>query len=445
MSVRRECAARAFCFVCFNDLPNHIGVYIPRIKEKMKNLFVIAVLMIFLSISGSAQWSLLKVNNYDSGNSFATAGNYLFYGTYNNAIGNAEIYRSTNNGTNWILTSTGIPQHTKVHSFAVCGTNIFAGTNDGVFVSTDSGMVWTATNLVNDITILVASGTNIIAASSLQDAFLSTNNGSTWNDILDSINIGGHGYGVFSLVASDDNVLAGGSDCIFISTNYGINWTNTVGIPCPPGSSPNRIIIRCLAIDGINIYAATQGDIFRSNDNGVSWIALNTPFGIPNNMISVKSNLFAATDYGIWFSTDNGAGWIDAGLENYSINGLIIFGTNLFAGGTNMLTIWRRPLSDMITSVVQQTMTEHSFKLSQNYPNPFNPSTTIRYALPTRTRVTLTVYNTFGQQVAQLMNEVKEPGTYTVKFDGSNLASGVYFYRLRAGDYVFTKKLLLMK
>ncbi len=81
----------------------------------------------------------------------------------------------------------------------------------------------------------------------------------------------------------------------------------------------------------------------------------------------------------------------------------------------------------------------------ENYPNPFNPSTTIRYELPHSTQVYLAVYNTLGQRIATLVQGPQEAGTYEVKFDGSNLASGAYFYRLQAGSFVLTKKLLLMK
>jgi hypothetical protein len=83
--------------------------------------------------------------------------------------------------------------------------------------------------------------------------------------------------------------------------------------------------------------------------------------------------------------------------------------------------------------------------LMQNYPNPFNPSTTIRYALPNRSHVTLTVYNTLGQHVAELVNGEIEAGNHEVRFNGSILPSGVYVYRLRAGDFVQTRKLLLVR
>jgi hypothetical protein len=86
-----------------------------------------------------------------------------------------------------------------------------------------------------------------------------------------------------------------------------------------------------------------------------------------------------------------------------------------------------------------------AFFLEQNYPNPFNPSTTIRYGLPNRSHVTLAVFNTLGQQVAQLVNGDIEAGYHEVKLDGSSLSSGVYFYRLRAGEVVETKRLMLLR
>lgn len=85
------------------------------------------------------------------------------------------------------------------------------------------------------------------------------------------------------------------------------------------------------------------------------------------------------------------------------------------------------------------------FSLSQNYPNPFNPSTTIQYSLPHKSHVCLEIYNALGQKIAELANVEQEAGYYVEKFDGSELASGMYFYRLRAGDIVQTRKFLLMR
>ncbi len=99
----------------------------------------------------------------------------------------------------------------------------------------------------------------------------------------------------------------------------------------------------------------------------------------------------------------------------------------------------------VLSSIAGVTELPTTYVLGHNYPNPFNPSTTIRYGLPLRSHVLLTVYNTLGQQVAQLVNGDMEAGYHEVKFDGSHLASGVYLYRMRAGSYVETRKLLLMK
>ncbi len=99
----------------------------------------------------------------------------------------------------------------------------------------------------------------------------------------------------------------------------------------------------------------------------------------------------------------------------------------------------------LVTGVKRGSDDERTFRLSQNYPNPFNPTTTITYSLPHRSHVMLTVFNALGQQVATLVNGDMEPGYHTVQFDGSHLSSGMYFYRLQAGSFVDTKKLLLVK
>jgi len=83
--------------------------------------------------------------------------------------------------------------------------------------------------------------------------------------------------------------------------------------------------------------------------------------------------------------------------------------------------------------------------LSQNYPNPFNPSTTLKYELPRSADVTLSVYDMLGREVSMLVNERKQAGTYIVRFDGSGLSSGVYFYRLTAGNFVGTRRGVLLR
>jgi len=86
-----------------------------------------------------------------------------------------------------------------------------------------------------------------------------------------------------------------------------------------------------------------------------------------------------------------------------------------------------------------------AYALEQNFPNPFNPSTKINYSIPTEGFVTLDVYNSIGQKVANLVSESKTAGTYTVNFDASDLTSGIYFYKINSGNFTETKKMILLK
>jgi hypothetical protein len=85
------------------------------------------------------------------------------------------------------------------------------------------------------------------------------------------------------------------------------------------------------------------------------------------------------------------------------------------------------------------------FNLDQNYPNPFNPSTTIRYGVKERTNVNIIVFNAIGEEISELINEEKEPGAYEVVFNAANLPSGIYLYKIIAGNYINTKKMILLR
>ncbi len=106
---------------------------------------------------------------------------------------------------------------------------------------------------------------------------------------------------------------------------------------------------------------------------------------------------------------------------------------------------WNFDTRTPITAVRETPGTPVAFELSQNYPNPFNPTTNISYSVPTQSFVSLKVYNVIGQEVVTLVNEVQRAANYVATFDAKRLASGVYFYKLQAGNFVSTKKLLLLK
>ena len=96
-------------------------------------------------------------------------------------------------------------------------------------------------------------------------------------------------------------------------------------------------------------------------------------------------------------------------------------------------------------AVTPQTGAPQTYALSQNYPNPFNPATKIDFSIPTSSQVQLRIYNVLGQEVATLVNETLTPGSHTVTFDASRLASGIYMYKITAGSFVSTRKMVLLK
>jgi hypothetical protein len=102
-------------------------------------------------------------------------------------------------------------------------------------------------------------------------------------------------------------------------------------------------------------------------------------------------------------------------------------------------------LSSIATDVSASNNLPIKYSLEQNHPNPFNPTTTINYSLPSEGNVTLKIYDIQGNEVITLVNETKVAGYYNVVFNASNLSSGLYFYSIRSGDFLSTKKMLLLK
>ena len=98
-----------------------------------------------------------------------------------------------------------------------------------------------------------------------------------------------------------------------------------------------------------------------------------------------------------------------------------------------------------ITAVENSAIQPNRFRLRQNFPNPFNPVTIIGYSLPRPGDVTLLIFNLLGEEVARLVDGFQPTGTYQIIWNASNVASGIYFYRLQAGDFVQTRKMVLLK
>ncbi len=221
-------------------------------------------------------------------------------------------------------------------------------------------------------------------------------------------------------------------------------WVQTNG---PYGGS-----IQSFAVSGTNLFAGTYyggvygGDVFRSTNNGTSWTATGLTYTTVLSLAVSGTNLFAGTYGGVFLSTNNGTSWtaVNTGLTSTYVLSLAVSGANLFAG-TYGGGVWRRPLSEITSVRLSSNELPSHFELAQNFPNPFNPTSTIRFQVPHASHVSLSVYDVLGREVARLVNEQLAPGTYETTFDGLNLSSGVYFYRLHAEGFVQVRKLVLQK
>jgi hypothetical protein len=216
-----------------------------------------------------------------------------------------------------------------------------------------------------------------------------------------------------------------------------------------PGSG-----ILSLATQGSKVYASTAGigdsEVYYSSNRGENWIKISTGqyFGQIWSLVLADTSLFVASmGLGIFLTQDNGITWtwVKDGLTNLNVRSLYVTDNNYLFAGTRNGFVCKRPLSEMITGIGEQLSPPSVYTLSQNYPNPFNPSTKIKYKIPELTDVELKIYNVLGSEVITLVNETRSIGIYEVDFIATGLQSGIYFYRLQAGSFVETKKMVLMK
>jgi hypothetical protein len=107
--------------------------------------------------------------------------------------------------------------------------------------------------------------------------------------------------------------------------------------------------------------------------------------------------------------------------------------------------VWKRLISEIVSVGEKSNTIPENFQLKQNYPNPFNPVTKIEYQIPFESKVKIIIYDVEGKVVKILLNEQKSPGTYEIVWDASEFSSGVYFFKLSAGSFVETRKMILTK
>jgi hypothetical protein len=175
----------------------------------------------------------------------------------------------------------------------------------------------------------------------------------------------------------------------------------------------------------------------------ITWMELTGPVRVKGRFFTPSGSPIAAP----FTVFDTLGGKFPIGGVGGFINGHFLLSATRFGPNYSDGDIYGMFLQPSTTGVDRDepSLSPKEFVLSQNYPNPFNPSTTIGYGLPKSSYVTMTVYNTLGQQIAVLFQGEQEVGYHEVRFEGTGQASGVYYYRLQAGNYVQTKKFLLVR
>lgn len=357
---------------------------------------------IFSSPDRGGIWNLLQENLFKSS---------LFSLTRNSkgmlfSSGSGYRARSSDNGSSWEYV---------LYSSYVSNTPVVVTPNDYLFVgnwrykgnypggidrSTNDGAVWSQLHLNEDIQRLVTDPLgNIYAFTAYNGARVSNDYGETWSNII---------IPPFSSIISgkNDKLFAGSLTGIYVSSDNGKSWTSVGFVD---------LTVRAILIDSKGfVYAATNNGMFKSSNDGNTWIEINS----------------GLTDLNILYATIT--------PDDY-----------IFIG-----TLWKGVFKSTgpVTEIERGSFAEppRSFLLAQNYPNPFNPSTRIEFTLAQPTDVVLKVYNLLGQEMATLVDAKLQAGKHHFEWNGRNnynvsVSTGVYFYRLSAGSFVETKKMVLMK
>jgi len=355
---------------------------------------------------------------------------HIFAGSRTNGV-----YLSTDNGNNWsqkntLLTSPYIRSlaiNSNGHIFV--GTNPVYGTSGGgIYRSTDNGNTWaqiniglTGTDIWGIFSLVVSSSGFIFAGTEDYKVFLSTNNGNNW------IQVGTLNGSVLSFaITSNGHIFAGTKGGgVYRSTDNGNNWTQI-------NTGLTNKYVQSLAINSIGQIFAGTNVVYRSTDNGNIWTQVSLePTYITSFAINSSGHIFyGANAAGVYRSTDNGNNWtqLNKGLTNTAVLSLVISPNGyIFAGVDGK--VFRSIQST--TSIDETDMgIPPSFVLLQNYPNPFNPITTIKFALPVRAKVNLSIYNLLGEKVAELVNEQLGISNHEIEWNASNYSSGIYFYSI---------------
>jgi photosystem II stability/assembly factor-like uncharacterized protein len=320
------------------------------------------------------------------------------------------LFRTSNAGANWIqvFTETGgfINSVQMGNPFAGFMIGDPVGGRWSLWGTTTGGLTWDSSSFYLPVTGSEAGWNNSFFFDASAGVWFGTNNTKIYKSLtLVNWTTQPTTGQLNSYAVWFNNPLVGltGGTALLMTTNGGNNWV------APPSALPGTA-----NLSGITGYASVwvvtrqSTAIYLSNNNGASWLTSYTaPAG---NYRYVAKNRLENTVY-------------------YAVrtNGGISKGT-YFVGV--------QPVSNVVPD---------AFKLTQNYPNPFNPVTSIEFSIPANAFVRLAVYDQLGRELNRLINEELNAGSYNISFDASSLSSGTYYYKLAAGEFSETRKMILVK
>lgn len=360
----------------------------------------------------------------------------LYVGTYG-----GKVLSSSNYGNTWKDVTSGINCNS-VYEIIEAGDYIFVCTNTKLYRSNKNNINWVvvSSNLYNSVfNCIDFDGNAIYCGTKYDGVWKSSNFGQTWE------NLGLLGENILSIIKYDKYLFVGSaSNHIYYSINEGLYWENMHNFE---GDVSRMTIFNNHLIAGTYYESSLS---YCSIDNFNIWSTRYIQDVL--SLISFNDFILIGTRYsGISISRDYGSNLaqINDGFDSFtSICSMGYDDQYFYAGALNGL--YRQKLNpdfyftDIDDNIITNT-TPTEYKLNQNYPNPFNPSTTISFSIPKTEFVTLKIYDSVGKEITTLVNENLPAGTYNKQFNATNLSSGVYFYRLQAGSYYQTNKMILVK
>lgn len=422
-------------------------------------------------ISGNCLYdgSFSLIRSTDFGNSFTYLNNAainILYGInfLNESLGysvgyNGKILKTTNGGINWIPIKNPYCSYlySAISVFSTNPNNTYIVGNAGNIIrTTNGGKSWTRQVLGTTYNLLkiffIDQNTGFIVGEK-GAIFKTTNGGDVW--FTTNANIKGNLWSVV-MINSNTGFIAGDNALILKTTDGGSSWISKNSVV---DSLTNYGLTSISFGDSkTGMAAGENGVILKTTNGGENWTRLKTNIGTKLYDISMYNNKLAvACGYKgkIIITTNGGDKWFTDNVDSNSTLWSIQFvdsaiayacGVSLNPYETLSGVIYKKSLKNYITNTnIQNSSVPYEFGLFQNYPNPFNPSTNIKYQIANNKLVVLKIYDILGREIQTLVNEKKSPGTYEVTFDGSKLASGIYFYTLTVEDFKETKKFVLLK